>query len=140
MTAQPTPVPNGTNIGEIIDGKFIGRSMITDVDGADAMGRAVTAPGVNTALGRLKSISDKQDLLIAAFKAGFKSWFDITPANTNLNVIPDALYIAVAGDLVLQGANNSVATFKVWDGQILQLQPTQVRTETDAEGIIGLLY
>lgn len=140
MAAQPTPVPNGTDIGELVGGKFIGRSMIVDPDGADAMGKAVTTPGVNTALGRLKSISDKQDLLLAALKAGFKSWFDIVPGNSNLTVIPDAIYIAVAGDLVLRGSNNNDATFKVWDGQILQLQPTQVRTGTTAEGIVGLIY
>lgn len=68
-----------------------------------------------------------------------KNWFAITPADSALPDVPDAIYVGGDGDLVLRGVDDADATFAVVAGQILPVSPTQVRTGTTATGLIGLI-
>ena len=63
----------------------------------------------------------------------------ITPADTALAVIPKALYIGGAGNLVVYEADGTTAvTFVVQSGAVLPVRVSQVRAATTATGIIGL--
>lgn len=58
MTATPTPLSAGTDVGETIGGKLHGRTMVFDTAGADGLGLVTTTPAPTTLLGRLKAIAD----------------------------------------------------------------------------------
>lgn len=63
----------------------------------------------------------------------------ITPADAPLLLIPKALYIGGAGNLVVYEADGSTAvTFKVPAGIVLPIRVSQVRAATTATGIVGL--
>lgn len=93
----------------------------------------VTVTGVATAA--------KQDDLIAAVvnQSSATSWFSITPADTNLATVPDAIYVGGAGTVIAKGSNGTDATFTAAAGQILPIRPTQVRAGSTASGIVGLV-
>lgn len=83
----------------------------------------------------------KQDELLAVMQnqSAATNWFAITPADTALATVPDAIYVGGAGAIVARGSNAVDATFTVTAGQILPIRPTQVRAASTATGIIGLV-
>lgn len=85
--------------------------------------------------------SARQDTNTAAIQklGSAKRWFAITPADTNLATVPDAIYVGGAGNLVVRGDDGTDATFAVTAGQTVPIAPTQVRAATTATGIIGLV-
>jgi hypothetical protein len=58
--------------------------------------------------------------------------FAITPANTDLAIIPRALWVDDDGDLVIRDAGGVDVTYSVTAGQILPIRAVQVRTGTTA--------
>lgn len=69
-----------------------------------------------------------------------KRWFPITPADSALATVPDAIYIGGAGNIVARGNDAVDATFAVTAGEILPISPAQIRvTGTTATGLIGLI-
>jgi hypothetical protein len=58
LAALLTPVPDDTDIGELISDKLHGRSVLYDAAGADAIGLVTANPAATTLLGRLKAIQD----------------------------------------------------------------------------------
>lgn len=58
--------------------------------------------------------------------------FAITPADTDLAVKPRALYVTVAGNLVLLDKAGRTVTYPVTAGQIIPFRPVQVRAATTA--------
>jgi hypothetical protein len=57
MTATITPLSAGTDVGETIGGKLVGRSTLHDSAGVEAIGDVGASPAANTLLGRLKAIA-----------------------------------------------------------------------------------
>lgn len=88
------------------------------------------------------AIATKQDEIKAevASLSTAKRWFAITPANSNLAIVPDCVYIGGPGDtLIARGDDGVDVTFPVTQYQTLPIRPTQIRTGTTATGLIGLV-
>ena len=68
-----------------------------------------------------------------------KRWVAITPANSNLAVVPDCVYVGIAGTVIARGDDGTDATFTAMDGQVLPIRPAQIRTGGTATGLIGLV-
>lgn len=64
-------------------------------------------------------------------------WLEITPADANLDPIPRALRVTVAGDLVIRGDDGHDETIPVDANETLPFSPTQVRAATTAT-VVGL--
>lgn len=71
--------------------------------------------------------------------ASATTWFAITPADSALATVPDAVYVGGAGTVVARGSNATDATFTVAAGAILPIRPTQIRAASTATGIVGLV-
>jgi len=63
--------------------------------------------------------------------------FAITPADSDLAIIPRALYANTAGDVVVRDAGGVDVTYSVEAGVIIPIRAIQVRTGTTAT-VIGL--
>lgn len=76
---------------------------------------------------------------VAATASG-DNWVAVTPNDgADLAVIPKALYIGGAGNIVVNGADGNAATFAVTAGQILPIRARRVRaTSTTATGIVAI--
>lgn len=62
-----------------------------------------------------------------------RNFFEVTPANTDLAVLPKGLWIAEAGDLEIRSLSGvTVGPYAVVAGQIIPVSPAQVRTGTTA--------
>lgn len=83
----------------------------------------------------------KQDAQTAAIDnlASAKRWFPITPADSALAVVPDAIFVSGAGTIVARGDDGNDATFTVAAGTTLLIRPAQVRAASTATGIVGLV-
>lgn len=70
-----------------------------------------------------------------------RSFFDITPTDdTDLSVIPRAVYVGGAGDLTITDADGTTVTLvAVPAGTLLPIMPVRVEsTNTTATDIVGL--
>ena len=85
----------------------------------------------------------KQDANTAALikLGGAKRFFAIAPSDSsNLATIPDAIYVAAAGDIAMRGSDAGTVTIKATANSILPFSPTRVlATGTTATGIVGLV-
>lgn len=59
MATITTPVPDGTILGEVVDGKLLGYNLLVDTTATDALGLVTADPAAFTLLGRLKAIYDR---------------------------------------------------------------------------------
>ena len=58
--------------------------------------------------------------------------FEITPADSDLSIIPRALFVTAGGDLVIRDAVGTDVTYSVTVGSVLPFRPVQVRSATTA--------
>lgn len=139
---RATPVPiSGTITGPLTDTQLRATAVAVSGPLTDAQLRATALPvsGAVTVTG--VATAAKQDELLAVMQnqSAATTWFAITPADTALATVPDAIYVGGAGTIVARGSNAVDATFTVTAGQILPIRPTQVRAASTATGIIGLV-
>jgi len=101
---------------------------------------AVTITAASLPLPADAATAAKQDEATAAIQSlvGANSWFAITPADEDLPVIPDAIYVNDAGDIVARGLDGVDVTFYVQAGQSLPIRPRQIRMGTTAY-LVGLI-
>ena len=67
-----------------------------------------------------------------------REYFAITPADQDLPQIPQAIWVGIGGDLVLQGADGQTATFKnVPTGYLFIASPVRVLAATSATFLVG---
>ena len=64
--------------------------------------------------------------------------FAITPADTDLSVVPRAIYCGGAGNLVLRDKLGTDCTYVVNAGQYIMFRALQVRASSTATGLIGI--
>ena len=64
--------------------------------------------------------------------------FAITPADTDLAVVPRAIYVGVAGTLVLRDVAGVDVTYTAVAGSIIPFRAIRVGAASTATGIIGL--
>lgn len=136
MVDLTTPAPDGTIIGDMIDGKFHGRNLIKDSAGADAMGLVEATPAANTLLGRLKAIVDAILTIAPARNA-----FVIVKSDTNaISPLPRAVRVDVAGAVTYRAADsNADVTITALAGEVIQARVQYIRsTGTAASGFVGL--
>lgn len=62
----------------------------------------------------------------------------ITPADTDLAVIPQAIWVGGTGDLVLEMPSGEVTLTAVPAGVLIPIRPIQVKAATDATLIVAL--
>lgn len=114
-------------------------ALLAAINAAAAGTQPVSAASLPLPVGA--STATKQDEIKAevASLSTAKRWFAITPANSNLAVVPDCVYVGVAGTVIARGDDSTDATFTAMDGQVLPIRPTQIRTGGTATGLIGLV-
>ena len=145
MVELTTPAPDGTPIGEMIDGKFYGRNLLADTNGADAMGLVAAAPAANTLLGRLKAIVDgvaaAATTIVNAVTvtASADTIFTITPSDTvPLSTIPKALRVTAAGNLAIRGTGSSPVTIPVVANETLPIRARYIYATGTTATVVGL--
>lgn len=115
-------------------------ALLAAINAAAAATQPVSATTLPLPVGA--STATKQDEIKAevASLSTAKRWFAITPANSNLAVVPDCVYIGGPGDtLIARGDDGVDVTFPVTQYQVLPIRPTQIRTGGTATGLIGLV-
>lgn len=114
-------------------------ALLAAINAAAAGTQPVSAASLPLPVGA--STATKQDEIKAevASLSAAKRWFAITPADSNLAVVPDCVYVGVAGTVIARGDDSTDATFTAMDGQVLPIRPTQIRTGGTATGLIGLV-
>lgn len=131
-TSLPLPVGAATATGVA--------AVVTAIQTAMAATQPVSATTLPLPVGA--STATKQDEIKAevASLSTAKRWFAITPANSNLEVVPDCVYVGGPGDtLIARGDDGVDVTFPVTQYQVLPIRPTQIRTGGTATGLIGLV-
>lgn len=131
-TSLPLPVGAATATGVA--------AVVTAIQAAMAATQPVSATTLPLPVGA--STATKQDEIKAevASLSTAKRWFAITPANSNLAVVPDCIYVGGPGDtLIARGDDGVDVTFPVTQYQVLPIRPTQIRTGGTATGLIGLV-
>lgn len=135
MTDITTPVPSGTDIGEVLAGYLTGRSRLVDATGADAIGLVAASPAPYSFLGRIKTATDALGLQTSA-----DDLFAITPSDSvALTTIPKALLCTVAGNVAVRGTGSTPVTIPVTIGQILPIRARYVYATGTTATVIGLV-
>lgn len=64
--------------------------------------------------------------------------FSITPADSDLSIVPRAIYCGGAGNVVVRSKADVDVTYAVSAGTYLMIRAKQVRASTTATGLVGL--
>lgn len=114
--------------------------LLADATGTPIVTLPVTASVLPLPTGAATSAGQTDTTAAVNATASADRWAGVTPSDTtDLTAVPKALYIGVAGNISLTGADGATSTFIVASGQTVPLRPRRVRTTgTTATGIVAL--
>lgn len=100
---------------------------LPDIEGAGGLNREATPVLVINSTGTASNDAGPADRFVA-----------ITPADTALAVVPKALYVGGAGNLVVKGSDGVQATLAVAANSYHPIRPRNIMAATTATSIVAL--